>query len=54
MEAGKLKFNSDKTDIIISSTKQQRNRVIRHFPVNLVGSDSFLLDNVRDVAYLCH
>ena len=33
MESSKLKLNPDKTDLIIICTKQQRNRVISHFPV---------------------
>ena len=42
MESGKLK-------LIIISTKQQRNRVINHFPVKLHGSDTFPSDTVRNL-----
>ena len=41
MESSKLKLNPDKTDLIIIGTTQQRNRVISHFPVKLLGSDTF-------------
>ena len=41
MESGNLKLNPDKTDLIIIGTKQQRNRVINHFPVKPLGSDTF-------------
>ena len=47
MESSKLKHNPDKTDFIIIGTKQQRNRVINHFPVKLLGSDTFPSDTVR-------
>ena len=46
MESSKLNLNPDKTDLI---TKQQRNRVMKHFPVKLVGSDTFPSDNVRNL-----
>ena len=50
MESSKLKLNSDKTNlIIIIGTKQQRNRFISHFPVKLLGSDTFPLDTVRNI-----
>ena len=35
--------------IIVSGTKQQRNRVINHFPVKLLGSDTFPSDTVRNI-----
>ena len=47
MESSKLKLNPYKTDLIIIGTKQQRNRVINHFPVKLLGSDTFPSDTVR-------
>ena len=47
MESSKLKLNPDKTDLIIICTKQQWNRVINHFPVKLLGSDTFPSDTVR-------
>ena len=47
MESSKLKLNPDKTDFIIIGTKQQRNRVINHFPVKLPDSDTFPSDTVR-------
>ena len=34
---------------IIISTKQQRNRVISHFSVKLLGSDTFPSDTVRNL-----
>ena len=49
MEPSKLKLNPDKTDLIIIGTKQQRNRVINHFPVKLLGSDTFPSDTVRNL-----
>ena len=48
MESSKLRLNPDKTDIIIG-TKQQRNRVISHFPVKLLSSDTFPSDTVRNL-----
>ena len=39
-------LNPDKTYLIISGTKQQRNRVINHFPVKLLGSNTFISDTV--------
>ena len=50
MESSKLKLNPDKTDLIIIGTKQQRNRVISHFPVKLLGSDTFPSDTVRNLS----
>ena len=50
MESSKLKLNPDKTYLIIIGTKQQRNRVISHFPVKLLGSDTFPSDTVRNPA----
>ena len=49
MESSKLKLNPDKTDLIIIGIKQQRNRVISHFPVKLLGSDTFPSDTVRNL-----
>ena len=49
MESSKLKLNPDKTDLIIIGTKQQRNRVISHFPVKLLASDTFSSDAVRNL-----
>ena len=49
MESSKLKLNPDKTDLIIIGTKLQRNRVINHFPVKLLGSDTFPSDTVRNL-----
>ena len=43
------KLNPDKTDLIIIGTKQQRNRVINHFPVKLLGSDTFPSDTVHNL-----
>ena len=48
MESSKLKLNPDKTDRIIISTKQQRNRVINHFPVKLLSIDTFPSDTVHN------
>ena len=47
MESSKLKLNPDKRDLIIIGTKQQRNRVINHFSVKLLGRDTFPSDTVR-------
>ena len=49
MEPSKLKLNPGKTDLIIIGTKQQRNRVISHFPVKMIGSDTFPSDTVRNL-----
>ena len=49
MESSKLKLNPDKTYLIVIGTKQQRNRVISHFPVKLLGSDTFPSDTVRNL-----
>ena len=54
MESNKLKLNPDKTDLIVIGTKQQqqqqqRNRVITHFPVKLIGSDTFPSDTVHNL-----
>ena len=50
--SSKLKLNPYKTDLIIIATKQQRNRVISHFSVKLLGSDTFTSDNVRNLGVL--
>ena len=50
MESSKPKLNPDKTYLIISGTKQQRNRVINHFPVKLLGSNTFISDTVCNLA----
>ena len=49
LESSKLKLNPDKTYLIIIGTKQQRNRVINHFPVKLLGSGTFPSDTVRNL-----
>ena len=49
MESSNLKLNPDKTYLIIIGTKQQRNRVISHFPVKLLGSNTFPSDTVRNL-----
>ena len=49
MESSKLKLNPDKTGLIIIGPKQQRNRDISHFPVKLLGSDTFPSDTVRNL-----
>ena len=51
MESSKLVLNPDKTDIIIGiiGTKEQRNRVISHFPVKPLGSDTFPSDTVHNL-----
>ena len=46
MESSKLKLNPDKTDLIIIGNKQKRNKIINHFPVKLLGSDTFPSDTV--------
>ena len=45
-------LNPDKTDIIIIGTKQQRNKVINHFPVKLLGSDTFPSDTIRNLGVI--
>ena len=52
MESIKLKLNPDKTDLIIIGTEQQRNKVINHFPVKLLGSDTFPSDTVRNLGVI--
>ena len=49
MESSKLKLNPHKTYLIIIGTKQQRNRVISHFPVKLLGSNTFPSDTVHNL-----
>ena len=49
MESSTLRLNPDKTDLISIGTKQQRNRVINHFPVKLLGRDTFPSDTVRNL-----
>ena len=49
MESSKLKLNPPKTDVIIIGTKQQRHMVISHFPVKLLGSDTFPPDTVHNL-----
>ena len=49
METSKLKLNPDKSYFIIIGTKQQRNRVIIHFKVKLLGSATFPSDTVRNM-----
>ena len=49
MESSKLKLNPDQTDLIITGTMQQRNRVINHVPVKVIGSDTFPPDTVCNV-----
>ena len=46
MESYKIKLNPDETDLIFIGTKQQRNSVINHFPIKLLGSDTFPSDAV--------
>ena len=52
MESSKLKLNPYKTYLIIIGTKQQRNKVINHFPVKLLGSDTFPSDTVRNLGVI--
>ena len=40
MESSKLKLNADKTDPFITGTKQQRNKVVGHLPVKVLGNDT--------------
>ena len=49
VESSKLKVNPNKTNLNIIGTKQHRNRVIGHFPVNLLGNDTFPSDTVRNL-----
>ena len=39
MKSSKFKLNSDKTEIIIIGTKQQRHKLCNHFPVKLLDND---------------
>ena len=52
MESSTIKLNPDKTDFIVIGTKQQRSRVINHFPVKLFGSDTFPLYTVRNLGVI--
>ena len=52
MESSKLKLHPDKTERIIIGTKQQRNRVINHYPVKQLGSDTFPSDTVRNLGVI--
>ena len=49
MGSSKLKLIPDGNDLIITGTKLQRNRIISHFQVKLLGSDTFPSDTVRNV-----
>ena len=49
MESSKLKLNPDKTDLIVVNTKQQRNRIISHFPVKLLDSDLHFRQHISQV-----
>ena len=49
MESSKLELNPDKTNLIIIGTKQQRNRVINHYPDKLLRSDTFPSNTVRNL-----
>ena len=49
MESSKLNLNADKTDIIITGTKQQRNKIVDYFPVNILGNNTSPSDNVRNL-----
>ena len=44
-----LKLNVDNTDIIITGTKQQRNKTVDYFPVKILGNDTSPSDTVRNL-----
>ena len=49
MKSSKLKLNSDKTEIIIIGTKQQRHKLYNHFPVKLLDNNICPSDSVRNL-----
>ena len=49
MESSKLTLNPNKTDLIIIGINQHRNMVINHFPVKLLGSNTFPSNTVRNL-----
>ena len=49
MKSSKLKLNSDKTELIIIGTKQQRQKLSNHFPVKLLDKDISPSDSVRNL-----
>ena len=49
MKSSKLKLNSDKTEIIIIGTKQQRHKLYNHFPVKLLDNNICPSGSVRNL-----
>ena len=49
MESSKLKLNVDQTYIIIIGTKQQRNKSVDYFPINILGNDTSPPESVRNL-----
>ena len=49
MTSSKRKLNSDKTELIINGTKQQRHKLSNHFPVQLLDNDICPSDSVRNL-----
>ena len=52
MKSSKLKLNSDKTEFIISGTKQQKHKLSNHFPVKLLENDISPSDSVRNLGVI--
>ena len=44
-----MKLVVDQTDLIISGTKQQRNKIVDYFPVNILGKDTSPPDTGRNL-----
>ena len=52
MKSSKLKLNSNKTELIIIGTKQQRHKLSNHFPVKLLDNDISPSDSVRNLGVI--
>ena len=49
IESSKLKLIVDKTDLIITGTKQQRNKTVDYFPVKILGNDTSPSQTVQNL-----